>query len=78
MKRTTQKAIREEIIAGRAIDATYYTCEQYDNARTTEGGFCTVATSRGAYGCNGLLAQGRKTGTIYAVCVRSSAVFLFL
>lgn len=78
MKRTTQRAIKEEIKAGRAIDATSYTCEQYDATRANEGGFSIMAKSRGVYGCNGLLATGRKTGTVYAVSARSSAVFLFM
>lgn len=75
--KTTQKAIKQFLINPDAIDATRYTCEQYDEARKAEGGFEDICYSVGIYGRNGSVVKGRNSGRFYVVTCRSSAIFLF-
>lgn len=36
-----------------------------------------VGYSSGVYGCNGMLLKGNKTGKLYAITSRTTAVFVF-
>ena len=42
-----------------------------------EGWLRQVGYSAGVYGCNGMLLQGRNSGTLYAITARTTAVFIF-
>jgi hypothetical protein len=79
MKKITQKMIRRYLYetGTNTVDCTNWTNEDYDSACQKEGRLEVFARSYGTYGCNGLVAMGRKTGTYYVVTKRSSAVFLF-
>lgn len=39
--------------------------------------FAKIGYSRGMYGLNGLLLKGSKTGTLYVIAGRSTAIFIF-
>ena len=42
-----------------------------------EGYYTQIGYSAGVYGCNGMLLQGHKTGKLYAITARTSAIFVF-
>jgi hypothetical protein len=73
----TQKMIRRYLNEMDTVDATTWGTKEYNEASKKEGWLEVFARSYGTYGCNGLVAMGRKTGTYYVVTKRSSAVFLF-
>lgn len=77
MKKITQKMIRRYLNEIDTVDCTNWSTEDYDNASRKEGYLEVFARSYGTYGCNGLVAMGRKTGTYYVVPSRSSALFCF-
>ena len=71
MKKYKQRELKDLVRLGAAIDVTDAGSpdaipEPYDR----------IGYSAGIYGCNGLLLQG-KSGKLYAVTARSTAVFVF-
>lgn len=76
--KTTQKAIRAEIEAGRAIDLTTTPSNEVLSLRKAEHGFKTIATSCGTYGLTGCIIEGYETGRRYAVRSRSSNLYIVL
>ena len=60
--KTTQKAIRTEIEAGRAADITTARSEYLEALRKEEHGFTTESVNSGAYGINGCIVTGNTTG----------------
>lgn len=77
--KTTQKNVRsylnDKYIS--AVDCTMWTDEEYKLHNDAEHGFDEICYSVGVYGRNGLVMQGRRTGTFYVVPSRSSALFCF-
>lgn len=76
--KTTQKAIRTEIEAGRAVDITITRPEFLESVRKAEHGFTTESVSIGTYGVNGCIVTGNTTGRRYAVRTRSSNLYIVL
>lgn len=77
MKRYTQKELKNFVNLGVAVDITNGTNETRKEILAKENDLEKVGYSSGIYGCNGLLLKGYKTGTLYAVCSRSTAIFIF-
>ena len=73
MKKTTQKALKNLVKIGAAMDVSTLDACTYDNLRPVE----RLAVSRGIYGANGLLFR-EADGELYAVTARNSALFFFL
>lgn len=42
-----------------------------------EGYYTQIGYAAGVYGCNGMLLQGHKTNTLYAITSRTTAIFTF-
>lgn len=76
--KTTQKAIRAEIAACRAVDITTTRPEFLEAVRKAEHGFTTESVSTGTYGVNGCIVTGNTTGRRYAVRTRSSNLYIVL
>lgn len=77
MRKYTQGAIKDYIRTGAAVDIN-----NHDNAaraalEAQENGLEKVGYSSGVYGLNGGLLQGRKTGTLYAITARNTALFIY-
>ena len=51
--------------------------ETRKNIESVEGYYTQIGYSAGVYGCNGMLLQGHKTGKLYAITARTSAIFVF-
>lgn len=77
MKKYTQKQLKNLVLEGLAIDITYGTNETRSELEKTEGYYTQIGYSAGVYGCNGMLLKGNKTGTLYAITSRSTAIFIF-
>ena len=79
MKKITQKALKALVNNGEAIDitradvSTFYAIKKEEECAPV-----TVAVSCGAYGANGALLKGLKTGKLYAITGRTSALFIFM
>lgn len=78
MMQTKQRAIKELVAHGNAIDITNHNIAKQKQLETLEGKLDCIAYSHGVYGVNGLLLKGRNTGNLYAVTTRSTAIFLYL
>lgn len=74
MKHTTQKELKRLVSLECATDLTKKGFDFINKVRDSENGFEVESVSIGLYGLNGALLVGRKTGTLYAVCKRSSAL----
>ena len=73
MKKTTQKALKNLVKIGAAMDVSTLDACTYDNLRPVE----RLAISHGINGANGLLFRGAD-GKLYAVTARNSALFYFM
>lgn len=73
MKKTTQKALKNLVNIGAAIDANTLDAHTCDALRPVN----MLEVSRGIYGANGCLFRGAD-GNLYAVTARNSALFYFL
>ena len=72
MEKYTQKELKSLVKNGVAVDVT--------NAQKRDvipECYSQVGYASGVYGCNGLLLKGDKTGNLYAVIGRTTALFLF-
>ena len=78
MMQTKQRAIKELVAHGHAIDITNHDGYMQEQLETLEGKLDCIAYSHGVYGVNGLLLKGQNTGSLYAITTRSSAIFLYL
>lgn len=67
----TQRQLKNMVNEGIAIDVT-----RANNADVIPESYTKVGYSHGVNGCNGLLLQG-KSGQLYAVVSRSTALFVF-
>jgi len=77
MKRYTQKELREMVSTGMAKDITHGTNETRRELITNEEYYTQVGYSSGVYGCNGMLLKGHKSGTLYAITARTTAIYIF-
>ena len=58
-------------------DITHAREEDYQRIMKEEAWLDTVAYSTGMYGRSGTLYRGHKTGKMYVITSRTSAIFLF-
>ena len=77
MTKYTQRQLKAMINDGLAEDVTNATNDTRRQIEETEGYYTQVGYSSGVYGCNGMLLKGAKTGKLYAVTSRTTAVFIF-
>lgn len=73
MRKMTQKAIKNYVVDGVAVDITDYSFEQvkkFIHSHTLE----KIAYSCGTYGINAGLLQDVKTGKLYAITTRNSTL----
>lgn len=77
MMRVTQRQLREMVKAGIAKDITNGDNETRREIEKEEGYYVQIGYSSGVYGCNGMLLQGKKTGTLYAITKRTQAIYIF-
>lgn len=77
MMQVTQKELRN--MAGKPYceDITYGKEEDYQRIMKEEVWLDTVAYSTGIYGRTGTLYRGHKTGKMYVITSRTSAIYLF-
>ena len=77
MTKYTQKQLKELVKLGVAADITNGD-ENTKSEILKKEGYCTqIGYSHGIYGCNGKLLRGNKTGTLYAITARTTAIFIF-
>lgn len=67
----TQKELKRLVKVGAAKDITYSS-----SRRDIPEDYRQVGYSSGVYGCNGMLLRG-KSGQLYAVCARTTAIWVF-
>ena len=77
MKKYTQKELKNLVALGAAEDITRGDNETRKTIESEEGYYTQIGYSAGVYGCNGMLLQGHKTGKLYAITARTSAIFVF-
>ena len=77
MKRYTQRELKNLIALGVAEDITRGDNETREAIESVEDYYTQIGYSAGVYGCNGMLLQGHKTGKLYAITARTSAIFVF-
>ena len=77
MKKYTQKELKNLVAFGAAEDITTGDNETRKAIEASEGYYTQIGYSAGVYGCNGMLLQGHKTGKLYAITARTSAIFVF-
>ena len=77
MKKYMQKELKNLVSLGAAEDITKGDNETRKNIESVEGYYTQIGYSAGVYGCNGMLLQGHKTGKLYAITARTSAIFVF-
>ncbi len=77
MTKYTQKQLRTMVNDGIAENITNADNNVREELEKKEGWLQQVGYSAGVYGCNGMLLQGRNSGTLYAITARTSAVFIF-
>lgn len=75
MKKVTLKQLKTYVATGAAADLTKKEFDEIDALRDTERGFDCIAYSVGINGCNGVLLKGSKSGKLYAVTARNTALF---
>ena len=71
MKQYTQKALREMVKNGQAIDLTK--SHDYNDMPKP---YTQVGYSKGIYGCNGKLLKA-ENGQLYAITTSTSALYIF-
>lgn len=77
MRKYTQKELKTLIRTGAAVDITNHGTAEYKALIENEKDLDKLGYSSGIYGINGGLLQGQKTGTLYAITARSTAVFIY-
>lgn len=73
---TTVKTIAHLAASLDAVDLTHKPNDVVNSLRNLENGFSTVLDSYGANGRNAVLLKGKRTGRLYAITARTSALFL--
>ena len=77
MMEVKQKELRNMVHLSYCEDITHGTKEDYQKIMKEEGWLDTIAYSTGIYGRTGTLYRGHKTGKLYVITSRTSAIFLF-
>lgn len=77
MQKYTQKELRNLVAIGAAEDITYGDNETRRKIETEEGCYTQIGYASGIYGCNGMLLRGNRTGKLYAITKRTTAIFIF-
>lgn len=77
MKKYTLKQLKNLVNNGLAVDLTKGNNDMYKELMKKEGYLSQVGYAIGIYGLNGKLLKGDKTGTLYAITARSSALYIF-
>lgn len=77
MTKYTQKQLRAMVNDGIAENITNADNNVREELEKKEGWLRQIGYSAGVYGCNGMLFQGRNSGTLYAITARTNAVFIF-
>ena len=77
MKKYTQKELKNLVALGVAEDITRGDNETRDAIISAEDYYIQIGYSTGIYGCNGMLLQGHKTGKLYAITARTTAIYVF-
>ena len=77
MTKFTQNQLRELVNIGVAVDITNGDNDTRKEIERLESHYTQVGYSTGAYGCNGMLLKGAKTGKLYAITRRTSAIYIF-
>ena len=77
MEKYTQKEIRSFVKNGIAVDITHHSNPERNELEAREGWLDKVGYSSGLYGINGGLLKGHKSGTLYAITKRSTAIFIY-
>lgn len=76
MEKFSQKQLRALVKSGVAIDLTH--ALNRSDAKLESGDYLTqIGYAAGVYGCNGKLLKSVKTGKLYAVTSRTTAIYLF-
>lgn len=78
MMKTTQKELRRILsIDASAVDITHADNAIRDFIIKKESHLTQIAYSTGVYGYNGMLFKGHKTGTLYIIASRTTAIYIF-
>ena len=77
MTKFTQKQLKELVKSGAAVDITNGDDATRESIESKEGSYTQIGYAAGVYGCNGMLLQGHKTNTLYAITSRTTAIFVF-
>ena len=77
MRRYAQRELKNLVALGAAEDITRGDNETRKAIEESEGYYTQIGYSTGVYGCNGMLLQGNKTGKLYAITARTTAIFVF-
>lgn len=77
MRKYTQRELREMVASGKAIDITQADGKTREELLLKEEYLTQIGYASGIYGCNGQLHEGHKTGTLYAITARTTAIFIF-
>jgi len=77
MTKYTQKQLRTLVNNGAAIDITNGDNNTRDWIIKEEDYYTQIGYCVGVYGCNGMLLKGNKTGKLYAITRRTTAIFIF-
>lgn len=77
MTKYTQKELKNLVALGAAEDITHGDNKTRETIEAKEGFYTQIGYSSGVYGCNGMLLKGNKTGTLYAITGRTTAIFIF-
>lgn len=77
MVKFTQKQLREMVNNGIAENISNGTNDTRNKIEAVEGWLNQVGYASGAYGCNGMLFKGHKSGKLYAITSRTQAIYIF-
>lgn len=77
MRKYTQRELKTIVRTGAAVDITSHGTAEYKALIEKEKDLDKLGYNSGMYGINGGLLQGQKTGTLYAITARSTAVFIY-
>lgn len=77
MMEVKQKELKNMVHLSYCEDITQGTEEDYQRIMKEEEWLDTIAYSTGIYGRTGTLYRGHKTGKLYVITSRTSAIFLF-
>ena len=77
MIKTTKTELKRLVKTGEAVDITHGDNTTRNEIEATEEYLSQIAYCSGVYGCNGMLLKGHKTGKLYAITDRTTAIYIF-